>query len=121
MVEFALLLPVLMFVLILGIDFARVFYYDQTIVNCARNGAIYESDPSSALRATYADYKKAALADAGDLSPALTEADITSASSGSDVSVTVNYQFPTITTYLGFSTVNLSKTVTMRVAQAVPD
>ena len=126
MVEFALLLPVLCFVLVAGIDFARVFYYDQTILNCARNGAAYASDPYSALRNTYSDYKQAALADAKNLkNPVLTTADVTSVPAvpvvGSNVAITVKYEFPTITTYLGFSKVSLSKTVTMRVAQTVPD
>ena len=63
----------------------------------------------------------AALADANNLNPALTAANVTS-STGTDgpgnttVSVTVQYQFNMISTYLGFSNVNLSRTVTMRVA-----
>ena len=126
MVEFALMLPILAFALVAAVDFARVFYHDQTIINCARNGAMYESDPASSLRNTYADYKAAALADASSLNPALTTDNVTSAS-GTDadgrpyVSVTVTYEFPTLTSYLGFSKVDLSKTVTMRVAQVVPD
>jgi hypothetical protein len=121
MTEFALMLPLLAFILVLCVDFCRLFYHDQTIVNCARNGAAYASDPASPLRNKYADYKAAALADAQDLNPPLTAADVTSTTSGSDVTVTVQYQYPMITTYLGFSSVSLSKSVTMRMVQIVPD
>jgi Flp pilus assembly protein TadG len=119
--EFALMLPVLAVVLVLCVDFCRLFYHDQTIVNCARNGAAYASDPASPLRNKYADYKAAALADGQDLDPPLTSSDVTSTISGSDVKVTVNYQYPMITTYLGFGSVNLTKSVTMRMSQIVPD
>jgi Flp pilus assembly protein TadG len=128
MVEFALVLPILMFALVAAVDFARVFYHDQTIINCARSGAIWASDPASALRNTYPGtdgYKDAALADATSLNPPLTAADITCVPAtpveGSDVAVTVTYTFPTLTSYLGFSEVVLTKTVTMRVAQTSPD
>jgi Flp pilus assembly protein TadG len=126
MVEFGLMLPVLAFALVAAVDFARVFYHDQTIINCARNGAAYASDPASPLRNTYADFKQAALADAQGLDPALTASDITSTTgTGGDgnpfVAVTVKYEFPTITSYLGFSKVDLSKTVTMRMVPVIPD
>jgi Flp pilus assembly protein TadG len=128
MAEFAMILPVLMFALVAVVDFARVYYHDQTIINCARNGAAYESDPASALRNSYSDYKAAALADAQSLTgPALTAADVTSAtgtdSSGNPcVTVTVKYEFPTLTSYLIQSqSVALEHSVTMRVAQVMPD
>ena len=41
MVEFAMLLPLFAFLLVAGIDFARVYYGQQIITNCARNGALY--------------------------------------------------------------------------------
>jgi Flp pilus assembly protein TadG len=119
--EFALMLPLLAVMVVVCVDFCRLFYHDQTIVNCARNGAAYASDPGSPLRNKYADYTAAALADGQDLDPPLTAADVTSTVSGTDVTVTVQYQYPMITTYLGFSSVNLSKSVTMRMVQIVPD
>ncbi len=125
MTEFALLLPLLAFMAVAGVDFARVFYFQQTITNCARNGALYASNSSPALVFAYPDYKKAALADAPSLSPAVQESDIT-AVNGTDndgqpnVAVTVNYQFAMFTSYLGFSSVSLSRTVTMRVAPSIP-
>jgi hypothetical protein len=44
-VEFAVLLPFLAFLFIIAIDWARVFYYSVTCLNCARNGALWASDP----------------------------------------------------------------------------
>jgi Flp pilus assembly protein TadG len=125
LVELAIILPVLAVLAVITVDAARLFFHHLTIVNCARNGALYESDTASPLRATYTDYKQAALADAQSLSPALTTADITSASGsdsgGTTVSVTVTYKFPLLTSYLGFTTISLSSTVTMRVASVVPN
>ena len=43
----ALLLPLLVFLYVIGVDFARVFYYSQVIENAARNGALYASDPKA--------------------------------------------------------------------------
>ena len=125
LIEFALVLPLLALMLIAGLDFGRVFYHSQIIMNCARNGALYESDPVSPLRNKYIDYKQAALADAGNLDPPLTVGNVTSATGsdafGATVSVTVIYDVPMISGYLGFGNVRLSKTATMRVAQIVPD
>ena len=118
--ELVALAPLLLFVLIVAIDFCRLFFDYTIITNAARNGALYLSDQQR-YQSLYADFQAAALADANDLNPALTAANVTS-STGTDgqgnntVSVTVQYQFNMIFTYLGFSNVNLSRTVTMRTA-----
>ncbi|MGO8897337.1 MAG: TadE/TadG family type IV pilus assembly protein [Isosphaeraceae bacterium] len=124
--ELAVLLPVLVLVLIGAIDFCRLFFHYTTITNAARNGALWASDPLAPNQSPYATVQDAALADANNLNPALTAANVTS-STGTDgqgnatVSVTVQYQFNMISTYLGFSNVNLSRQVTMRVAPAAPN
>jgi Flp pilus assembly protein TadG len=114
--ELAILLPFLAFLFVVAIDFCRVFYVSLTLVNCARNGALYLADPLTASESPYADYTAAALADAGNLSPAPT---VTSAS-GTDVNgdpyveVTVAFTFQTFTNYPGVpSTLNLTRTVHM--------
>src|SRR5947209_20497020 len=67
-VELALLLPFLLFTFLAGVDFARVFYYQLTLTNCARNGAAYGSmDPTHAADKT--GIQSAAQADASNLSP----------------------------------------------------
>lgn len=42
--EFAILLPLLMFLFGIGVDWARAFYYHITITNASRNAAIWGSD-----------------------------------------------------------------------------
>jgi Flp pilus assembly protein TadG len=37
-VELAVLLPVIAFLFVIAVDYARVFYYSQVIENCARQG-----------------------------------------------------------------------------------
>jgi Flp pilus assembly protein TadG len=124
--ELALLLPLLGFMLVGAIDFCRLFYTYTTIANCARNGALWLSDPLASTQSPYASFQIAALADATDLNPALTTSNITS-SSGTDsngdsvVTVTVQYTFNLITSYLGYKSVSLARQVTMRVAPAAPN
>ena len=70
--ELALLLPLLLFMLVGAVDFARLYYAYTTVTNAARNGAIYLSDPLASTQSPYANYQSAALADANGLNPALT-------------------------------------------------
>jgi Flp pilus assembly protein TadG len=121
-VELAVLLPFLVFVFVIGIDFARVFYHCITLTNCARNGAVYGSaDPTHAADA--AGIQAAALADATNLSPTptITSAPGTDADGHPCVQVTATYTFQMITSYVGIpSAFNLSRTVQMRVAPVLP-
>jgi Flp pilus assembly protein TadG len=121
-VELAVLLPFLMFVFVIGVDFARVFYYTLTLTNCARNGAVYGSaDPTHA--ADTAGIQAAALADATNLSPAptVTSSQGTDADGHPCVQVTAAYTFQMITSYVGIpSSFGLSRTVQMRVAPVLP-
>ncbi len=123
-VELAILLPLLAFVFVVAVDFARLFYYSLTITNCARNGALYGSDPTAAATGSpYTSTQEAALADAGNLSPTPTvTAQTITDSNGTYVEVTVTYQFTTITKYPGVpSNMTLSRTVRMRSIPAVPN
>jgi Flp pilus assembly protein TadG len=117
-VELAVLLPVLGFLLVVTVDYARVFYYSLTITNCARNAAYYECDPAARAESPYASARDAALADAGDLKPAPT---VTTSTGAGQVAVTVTYPFQTIMNYPGVpKTINLARTVRMDLAPAVP-
>lgn len=122
-VEFAIMLPLLVLIMMITCDFARLYYSYLTITNCARNGALWASDPTTSVYSQYSTVKAAALGDAPNLSPTPT---VTS-SNGTDsdghpmVSVTVSYTFSLVSSYLGFSSVNLSRTVEMRVAPAAPN
>jgi Flp pilus assembly protein TadG len=123
-VELALVTPLLGLLLLIVVDFARLYYHYTIVTNCARNGALYASDPTAAHDSPYKTLSDATLADAPDLSPQPT----VSSTSGTDTSnnpyveVTVSYQFTTISNYPGLSNpVNLSRTVRMRRAPAVPN
>ncbi len=126
--ELVALAPLLLFILIVAIDFCRLFFDYTIITNAARNGALWASDSLAPSKSPYTTVQDAALADANNLNPALTAANVTSSPpipppppTGGPVSVTVQYQFNMISTYLGFSNVNLSRQVTMRVAPAAPN
>jgi Flp pilus assembly protein TadG len=129
--ELAMMLPFMAFILIIATDFCRVFFAYNTITNAARNGALWASDPFangtiSPSQSPYATVQAAVLADANNLSPALTSSNITQ-TSGTDgqghttVIVTVQYPFKLVTSYLGFSTATLSRQVTMRVIPSAPN
>lgn len=117
--EFALLVPFLVFVFSISVDFGRVFYYTQAIEACAKNGALYASDPQSPANSLYASLQKAAEADAADLSPKPTATSTTGKDANGDsyVRVTVTWQFTTFASIPGVSpSVTLTRTVQMRMA-----
>jgi Flp pilus assembly protein TadG len=123
-VELAFVLPLLAFLCVIAIDYGRVFYYSLTVVNCARNGALYASDPFAPTESPYTSLKQAALADAGNLTPAPT---VTS-TSGTDVvgnpyvAVTASYTFETITHFPGVpQSVTIVRTVQMRTEPVIPN
>jgi Flp pilus assembly protein TadG len=123
-VELAVLLPFLAFLFVIAVDWARVFYYSVTITNCARQGALYGSDPLSATQSSYPSLQQAALADATNLNPqpTVTSSNGVDGSGNPYVAVTVSWPFSTITNFPGVpSQVNLSRTVQMRVAPTTPN
>ncbi len=118
-VELAILLPLLIFLFAITVDFSRVFYYCQIIENCARNGAVYASDPLAPAYSLYSSVQQAALADAASLSPqpTVTSTTGTDASGNAYVAVTVTWAFNTIMGFPGIpEQVSLSRTVQMRMA-----
>ncbi len=72
-VELALLLPLLVFMCMASIDFARVVYAMVTLQNCARNGALYEFYVASnnSLPSNWTSLATAVQADAGNLTVTL--------------------------------------------------
>jgi Flp pilus assembly protein TadG len=121
-VELAVLLPLLAFLFVIAIDFGRLFYYSVTLNNCARNGAVYGADPTAALSSPYSSIQQAALADAGNLSPAPTvNSQQGTDSSGNYIEVTVSYPFSTITQFPGVpNNFAIVRTAKMRMIAAVP-
>ena len=124
--ELALLAPLLAFILLVCVDFCRVFFAYTTITNAARNGALWASDPLAASQSPYTTLLAAVQADATNLNPTLTSSNVTAAT-GTDgqgnatAGVVVTYQFNLVSHYLGFSSINLSRQVMMRVAPSAPN
>jgi Flp pilus assembly protein TadG len=125
-VELAVVLPFLAFLLVITVDFARVFQYQLTLDNCARNGALFGANLRSYQENgwvnSYNDITSATLADGQTLNPPLASNQVTvTKGTGSDgnpnVTVTINYPFTTITQFPAFgTTLNLKASVSMRVA-----
>ena len=123
-VELAVLLPFLIMLFLVTVDFARVFYFSLTLTNCARAGALYASDPVAAVESPFPDVQSAALADATNISPqpTITSTNGVDASGRSYVAVTANYSFNTITKFPVIpSQVQLTRTVKMFVAANTPN
>ena len=123
-VELALLLPILTFLLLITIDYCRLFYYSQIVANCARNGAVYACDPFAATQSPYADLTAAAKADASpEMQSQLTVSSTTGTDTGGTYKqVTVSYPFTTITNYPGIpSSVTITRMVQVRVAPDAPN
>jgi hypothetical protein len=125
-VELAVVLPFLAAMFVIATDFARVFYYQMTINNCARNGAVFGSNLRSyqekAVIRPYNTVVDAATADGSSLNPPLDSTNVTvtngTGSDGNpDVTVTINYPFSSITSFPGFGmTWNLQAQSKMRIA-----
>jgi Flp pilus assembly protein TadG len=122
-VELAILLPLLTFLFVIVLDWSRIVYYSVVVNNCARNGAMYASDPYSLTASPYANITDAAQADAPNLSPspAVTTASGTDAAGYSYVDCTVTYNFQTVTNFPGVpQTTAIVRTVRVYPAPQVP-
>jgi Flp pilus assembly protein TadG len=118
-VEFAVLLPFITLVFLIGADWCRVYYAAETITDCARSGALaasgiayLEYDLDDSERA--AKGKAEAIKDGARLNPPLTTSGITVTTSGDYVTVTVDYDFNSTTNMMSFGNIwRLSRSVRM--------
>jgi Flp pilus assembly protein TadG len=118
-VEFAVLLPFLLFMAAITTDWARLFYYTITVEACARNGALYSCDRTTQIQSPYTSVQQAALAEAPNLNAiaTVTSTNTTDSTGGAAVVVTVSVPFQTITKLPGVpSSQILTRSVQMRVA-----
>lgn len=121
-VELAVLLPVIMFLLLLAIDFCRIFYFANCVENAARQGALYASDSVEAAKSSYTSVT-AAVQGESNLSPApsVSTANGTDSAGNACVDVTVTWTFNTVASFPGIpATWDLSRTVRARVAPLAP-
>jgi Flp pilus assembly protein TadG len=120
-VEFAVLLPFIMLVFLIGTDWCRIFYVATTITDCARRGALAASgldfgdrNLTDAERITRG--KNAAILNGETLSPSLTKSQIAVAVTSEHVTVTIDYEFQSTTGLLGFDRGwSLSRSVQMSI------
>jgi Flp pilus assembly protein TadG len=122
--ELAVLLPLLVLLFVITVDFARVYYFSLTLQNCARAGALYASDPQVADESPFASTEEAALADATNLTPqpTITQTSGVDESGRSYVEVTAAYTFQGLTGFPGIpKQVDLTRSVRMYTAAITPD
>jgi Flp pilus assembly protein TadG len=115
----AILLPILAFLCVIAVDYARIFYFSQIVSNCARNGALYQSDSYVRAESPYKSVEEAALADASNLNDPMNPPTVATAN-GTDLEgrpyaeVTVTYKFRTVTRFPGVpNTTTIRRTVRM--------
>ncbi len=121
-VELAIVVPFVTFMFIVASDYCRVYYVVQVLNNAARCGAMYASGTAPAANGLtpLQAAQQAALAEAVSLDPPLQLSDVQLTSSANNVTVTVNYQFQTISPYLGLPPqLALSAAVTMPLSSGV--
>jgi Flp pilus assembly protein TadG len=117
-VEMAVMLPFLLYLAMIGVDYGRIVYSLVTITNAARNAAMYQADPALAATLPYASAALAGQAEAANLSPApsVSTASGTDASGNAYVEATVTYTFRGLSRYPGLPrSVTLRRTVRMPV------
>ncbi len=128
--ELAVVLPFVSLMFLVALDFCRVYYYSQTIENCAYSAAMYASGNAQPLLTTpvktQADLLKvrttaaqqAAVAEGTSLNPAVTADNVQVTFAGGSAAVSITYSCPMLTPIMGSSkTVALTRQVTMAVAQ----
>jgi len=123
-VELAILLPFLAFIFVIALDWSRIIYYAVTVDNCARNGALWLSDPYATTLPPYPTLTAAALADAPNLDPQPS----VNSSAGVDASgrayteCTVRYDFQTLTNFPGVpKSTQINRTVRVYTAPKTPN
>jgi Flp pilus assembly protein TadG len=136
-VELAIVLPFLLFLFVIAIDYARIFYYGVILENCARNGAYYASDYPNANYVYndiygYKNLDEAVYKDAVNISPQPKYTVTYSASlngtygatpvSSGYAQVTLTWTFNTITRFPGVpSSVDMKRSVIMKMSPVMPN
>jgi Flp pilus assembly protein TadG len=121
-VELAVLLPLVMFMAVIGVDYARIFSRALILETASRNGCIYATLDSDHAADT-ASITAVTMRDLTDTSPTPTV--IVTRYTGSDgwayVQVKVQQHFKTVTRFPGVpSDSTLSRTTDMRVCPKTP-
>lgn len=117
-VEMALLAPILVFILMATVDFARAYSAYIEVSNSARAGAIYGSRSTSSANDANA-VRDAALADSPTIfgtAPTVSSSTANDSDGYEQITVTVDYTFTVLTGFPGLpNSVDMTRTVQMRV------
>ncbi len=121
-VEFAVLLPFLLYMTVIAVDWARLMYFSQCVNDCARAGVMWAADAEVRMKSRYKTVTDAALAESPGLQPTPT----VNLTNGVDpdnypmVTVTVRMRFDTISNFPGVpKSQTITRTVWMRVAPMI--
>jgi len=121
-VELAVLLPLLMFLAVIGVDYARVFSRTLILETASRNAAWYACQDSTKAADT-AGIQAVAQKDLADITPTptVTSSTYTGTDGFQHVKVTVSMTFNTVTNFpaVPYSS-NLSRTTDFRVCPKTP-
>ena len=122
-VELAALLPFLAYIVVIGTDWARLFYYTIAIEGAARTGALYAADTSTKGESRFTSTSDAAIKSAPGLKPTPTVTETWQTVDGRQlVTVTVTMNFKTLTNFPGVPSNNtITRRVEMRVFPVTPN
>jgi hypothetical protein len=123
LVETAIILPILIVLIGIAIDYSRIVYGNVVLSGTARNGAIYEFDPMNTTESNYTSYSNCALADATNMTSTVTVTEtVTTTDGNTNVMVNANTSFSTISSWLILpQTRSVDRAITIRKAQLTPD
>jgi len=123
LVETAIVLPVMIILVGIAVDYSRIMYSTVTLSGSARNGALYEFDPMNAAESNYVSYSTAATADGTNLGSNLVLSESTSTANGqTDVTVLANSKFRTISSWFILpANTSVNRSIVVRKAQITPD
>src|SRR6185369_3504898 len=117
-VELALVLPLLIAMFGALVDYSRCYRFSLTLEACARNGALYASDPGIEGKSPYDDVVAATQAGTESFPDSLnvTTNHFTDSTGNDCVRVTVTYPFETVLTYPGLpKRIDLERSACMRI------
>jgi Flp pilus assembly protein TadG len=121
-VELAVILPLIVFLALVGVDFARIFSRSLILETASRNACIYAAqDPGKAADQTA--IRAVALKDLTDVqpTPTVTSSTYTGADGFQYVKVTVSMTFTTISNYPGVPTATeMHRSTVMRICPTTP-
>lgn len=123
LVEAAIVLPIMLLLIGVAVDFSRIFYGNVTLSGGARNGILYEFDPLNVAQSYYTDYANAGKADATNMGTNVTFSKVVTTTSGvTNVAVTANTNFKTIGWWFILpAQKSVDRTLVIRKAPLIPD